>query len=149
MSEKAPSIYQEQLKQDVEAAKDAALPVYGHHAYVGRGDRSVVLGETRSYSPSMTVDKGVPGVDAGYRITASATKKGPNTYQAYDTKIARESAENDYSELTVARIDNRTGQKYEHTFKDPNAARRFGSVIAKQVARRAEAAESANERRAA
>lgn len=134
-----PNPTQEAMVVSIDAARDAAQQVAGAHdqerSFTGAKEELIKVGD-RIGDPSIDVTTrgGEQRVDTRTETT-SPTGIGTEIH-AY--------AHNQFGEdrgRTIINRYNEAGDKvYEHRFKDPNTARKFNALIAKQVVQRAEVA---------
>ncbi|HSW36931.1 MAG TPA: hypothetical protein VLG37_01020 [Candidatus Saccharimonadales bacterium] len=153
-----PEPYHEDMMKAVEDARravrgtaDSRFSNAGHFGLEGMGNQ---LGPHVSESISINPHSDNPEATEAHNIVAinekRLTDKYPSPYSNYDARIEwRGGNPSDVvkNSVKVSRVDSR-GERYNHTFKNPDTARKFADLIARQVTRRAEAAK-AEQRRAA
>jgi len=157
----APTLH-EQMQQDVDKAREAAgtggsLTHTEHHGgkattdYISEPnyDGRAPLTWQKTADPT---EKGKAAGFTGVQETGGAvTKVSPTgTRMEYNAKIVTDRSpvpEVDYSRVTVERSGE--GGTYSHTFKNPDTARKFTSLIARQNLQRIEVANDTNMPKAA
>lgn len=112
----------EQVKR-LESAGDSALGPFVQRSSEFQNTPGEGIGELKSVNVNADV---VKNSDNGTRMEYQVKTRGvynPDTKQDEYGRITRETAD---------------GEKYEHRIKNPKAAQKLGSLIAKQVAERAQ-----------
>lgn len=139
-----PNPHQAELTQQVEAARQA-VQANGDHfqdtSFGGDVQHEVIKPGNSLYDPSITTSR------ASYkdRVDARATTDGPDhtgistDYHAYVENRNLIGEDETIAATHVKRFDENGKEVYSHKFKNPDTARKFGSLIASQVTERAKA----------
>lgn len=134
--EQAPNPSQEEMQAAIAGAREASQAVDRQDIDYVNGQREEFLSADNAFrGPNVVVKQN--GALYDERVDARNRVKSPTTSSEYHAYVMDGGYDDNTGAAIVRRYDRETGDKlYEHRFKNSDTARKFGTLIAKQITAR-------------